>query len=263
MGQSLAEAAVRGTQPTTGLSTEARELLDAGDIEGLMAFHRRTFGGFVMEVDDDADEDDDDTDDGDDADEDDDEDDNEDNKSKKSAAQKRIEELSAEAKQHRKKASERGRRIRELEARLAELEKGSGKGKQGNDDEDDKSEEVTQLKSDFEKVLTDNEQLRIENAFLRNTKFQWKNPKAALKLADLTDVEINDDGEVEGLDDALEALAKSDPYLLAEKGKQGDDDDEDDDDKPKAKRTGQPTGKSKKGQPNRDKLIAKYPALRR
>lgn len=55
---------------------------------------------------------------------------------------------------------------------------------------------------------------RIENAFLADNKYKWKNPKTALKLADLSKVEVLEDGSVSGLSAALEALAKSDPYLI-------------------------------------------------
>lgn len=65
-----------------------------------------------------------------------------------------------------------------------------------------------------DKAVIDLRQTRIENAFLTDNKYKWKNPKSALKLADLSKVEVNDDGTVLNLSAALEALAKSDPYLL-------------------------------------------------
>lgn len=54
----------------------------------------------------------------------------------------------------------------------------------------------------------------IQIEFLGSNKYTWNNPKAALRLLDLDEVEIDDDGKVTGLDKAIEALAKSDPYLL-------------------------------------------------
>lgn len=278
MGQSLAEAAVRGT--STSLTDEKRELLANGDIEGLLALNRNSFGGFTMMAkDDDADDDDnddnddDDDDDGDDDDDDDDEDD-EDEKAKRkpSAEKRRIRELIAESTKHRKRASERGRRIAELEAEIAKLSKGTkAKGKDDEDDSDEDDSEAAELKAQNEKL-----QERLVTQTLR-TEFtdlttgpkalaQFKNPKAAFRLLDLDDVEIDDDGDIIGLDDAIKALAKSEPYLLVDKAKDEDDEDEDDDeDKPRRRRTGTPAGgsKRKKGNPNRDKLVSKYPALRR
>ena len=68
--------------------------------------------------------------------------------------------------------------------------------------------------------------LALQLAFVSDNRYEWKNPKAALKLADLSEVEIDDDGTVKGLDKALKALAASDGYLLKEKedGGEGDGD---------------------------------------
>ena len=259
MGQSLANAAVSGMSNRKH-SEDTDSFLSEGDIDGLLAFHRRTFGGLSMMAgkdDDDADDDDqdDDAEDGNDDDGDDDgddDDDDDDDKDTESDADRRIKELSAEGKKKRI-------RIREQKARIAELERelaAKGKTKSKDDEDDSDSEEVASLTADRDKLLTDNEGLRIQVAFLKNAKHAWKNPAAALKLADLSDVEINDDGEVDGLDEALDALAESDPYLL--KGK------DETDETPKVKKSGQRSGtQRKKGNANRDALLKKYPALRR
>ena len=261
MGQSLAGAAVSG-KFATNLSEESRAALESGDLGKLFEINRARFGGLQMKADDDA-ADDDDTSDEDDDDADDDADDDEDDEDddEPSEADKRIQELSAEAKKKRL-------RIRELKAANKKLQEeldAAKKGKKTDDSDDTEDESTGQLKKDFETMLSANEQLRIQLAFVSNTKHQWKDPEAALKLADLSDVEIDDDGQVEGLDEALEELAKSKPYLLAEsKSEDDDEDDEDGDDKRKRRRkVGQPTGGRKKGNPNRDSLVKKYPALNR
>lgn len=65
--------------------------------------------------------------------------------------------------------------------------------------------------------------LRIENAFLTDNTHQWQNPATALKLLDRSKVTVDADGKVEGMKNALEALAKSDAYLLKPKtGEEGD-----------------------------------------
>ena len=81
--------------------------------------------------------------------------------------------------------------------------------------------ELEKLKRDFQEAAAERDKLReanrqitLEKAFLEDNKYKWKNPKTALKLADLTKVEVEDDGKVTGLTAALDALAKSDPYLL-------------------------------------------------
>lgn len=54
----------------------------------------------------------------------------------------------------------------------------------------------------------------LENAFLKDNTYTWHNPERALKLVDMTKVEIDADGKVSGLKDALKALATSDAYLV-------------------------------------------------
>lgn len=263
MSQRLSEAAVRGVSNPV-LSPEQRKLLTKGDIEGLLEFHNSVFGSLVMENEG-EDEDDDESDESDDAeggDEDDEEGDDEDeedeSKSKKlNSKDRRIQELSAEAKKYRLKNRQHRTRIAELEAHLADKGKKSKKA-ESEEDDDSGSEADQEVTRQLEEARRQNEDLLIRVEFMANTKYSWKNPKAALRLLDLSDVEIDEDGEVEGLDEAIEKLATSEPYLL-------DTSKEEKDDKDKKRRgaTGQPTGGKRKGNPNRDKLLAKYPALRR
>lgn len=127
--------------------------------------------------------------------------------------------------------------------------------------EDKDKDEATRLTESESEAVTRAEQAEkkvreqaLQVAFLTDNKFKWRNPKAALKLADLSKVEIDEDGEVEGLEEALKALAKSDPYLL-----QGEDDE--DSAPPPA---GQPPRKTPaKGVKRRSELERKFPALRR
>lgn len=65
--------------------------------------------------------------------------------------------------------------------------------------------------ADYEAQISE---LRIQNAFLTANKHTWQSPDAARKLADLSDVKIDEDGKVTGLDKALDKLAKDHPYLL-------------------------------------------------
>ena len=95
---------------------------------------------------------------------------------------------------------------------------------------------------------------RIENAFLADNKYKWKNPKTALKLADLTKVEVLDDGTVTNLGAALEALAKSDPYLI----------DTETPPDPKGS-TGAPAGNGGRkgdGKPDAAAMASRFPAMR-
>lgn len=54
----------------------------------------------------------------------------------------------------------------------------------------------------------------VELAFLRDNKVRWKDSAAALKLLDRTQVQISDDGTVEGVKLASEKLAKQYPWMV-------------------------------------------------
>lgn len=82
---------------------------------------------------------------------------------------------------------------------------------------------LAELEAEREKDREALKDARLELAFFKDGgKFKWKNPATALKLADLSNVEIDADGTVRNLTSALEALAKSDPYLLDTDSKEED-----------------------------------------
>jgi hypothetical protein len=87
--------------------------------------------------------------------------------------------------------------------------------------------EAEKLKRDFEASQTQvtqlqetNKALALKVAFLSDNTYAWHNPERALKLVDLSQVEIEDDGSVRGLKDALKALATSDDYLIKKEVKE-------------------------------------------
>lgn len=124
--------------------------------------------------------------------------------------------------------------------------------------------EMDKLKRDFadaeakraeaEKAL---ETTRIENSFLTHAdeKIKWRNPTTALKLLDRSKITIDSEGNVIGMKDAIEALAKSDPYLLEDKA---------------ATETVEPpvggtvpgTNGGTKAKTSADKMATRFPALR-
>lgn len=123
------------------------------------------------------------------------------------------------------------------------------------------NEQETQINA-----LTDTlRQARLENAFLQDNTYSWHNPSRALKLADLSDVEIEDDGSVHGLKAALDKLAKSDAYLINQESK-GKGKSDDKKDLPDTSDSKNPSKKEKKDQSKEDRqkeLKQKYGALRR
>lgn len=58
--------------------------------------------------------------------------------------------------------------------------------------------------------------LQLQNAFLNDNTYEWHNPKAALQLADLGNVTVDGD-KVNGLKEALKAVADAHPYMIKPK----------------------------------------------
>lgn len=54
----------------------------------------------------------------------------------------------------------------------------------------------------------------VELAFLRDNKVKWKDSAAALKLLDRSQIQVGDDGSVEGVKLAAEKLAKQYPFMV-------------------------------------------------
>jgi hypothetical protein len=277
MTQSVSAAAVRGIVRPVITEEQKSLLLENCDIDELLKLHHSVSGSLRMEdddeddedddEDDDNDDDDDDTDDGDDDDDDDDDDsDDEDDKAKgKKKAKvdpkdKRIQELSAESKRYRLKNRDHRNTIADLQREVAELKRAKGTKPADKDkstgNEDPAPDREAQSKLDAAERRQ--EDLLIQLEFMADTTHQWVDPKAALRLLDLRDIEI-DDGEVIGLDDAISELARKSPYLLKTEKK----DSKDETRRRRQGATGQPTGGKRKGTPNRAKLEQKYPALRR
>lgn len=132
--------------------------------------------------------------------------------------------------------------------------------------ERDRAEAVTKA----EKLESKYAKLARQHAFLLETQQQkvtWKNPKSALKLAELDELEINEDGSVEGISDAVAALLKDHDYLV-DKPKKDDDEDEEDTTTARKPKSGSPVGgKQKKtvppGHMSDEELRNTFPALRK
>ncbi|QPX61859.1 scaffolding protein [Microbacterium phage DannyDe] len=176
-----------------------------------------------------------------------------------SADEKRIAALEEEKQRFYDQREELKVQLKEKDKEIAKLKK------DGTPDEALKAEVETTTKAN-EKLTAENTRLRLENAFLTENGFDWVDPKAALRLADLDAVEIDEKtGKVVGLNSALTKLAKDSPYLLKPKADDEDKDKDGEDKKPR--RTGQPprggTQKQSDAAAREAKLRAKYPALRR
>lgn len=80
--------------------------------------------------------------------------------------------------------------------------------------------DYAEAQATVEKLSTTNRELALKVAFLSDNTYSWHNPERALRLVDMSQLEIQDDGSVRGLKDALKALATSDPYLIKQEVKE-------------------------------------------
>lgn len=104
---------------------------------------------------------------------------------------------------------------------------------------------------------------RIHNAFLASNKYTWHDPEVALKLLDIEDIQIGDDGKVTGVAEAAEALAKAKPFLIkADSGDSGKSKEKPGGGKPSGS---QPPANNSNNTRDKDRaaLLQKYPSLGR
>lgn len=131
--------------------------------------------------------------------------------------------------------------------------------KDGQGDESLKTK-VSELEASNQKMSSELSGARMKIAFLSDNSYEWQSPGLALKAADLSDVEIDDDGQVHGLKAALEKLATENPFLLKQAETK----------KRKPANSGTATGKppasnssKSKEKSTKEQLRAKYAGLKR
>lgn len=169
----------------------------------------------------------------------------------KSAGDDKVDRAEYErVKRHRAAAD---RRVADLTAENQRLTTEVNSLKADGKKSDGPSERETKLEQDVQTRDSTIQELRIHNAFLAANTFQWHDPQDALRLADLRDVEIEEDGTVVGLKEALQKLAREKPHLIKTEVK----------DEPKNK-SGSPNNGKRKGdtkKPDRAALSKTYPVL--
>jgi hypothetical protein len=131
------------------------------------------------------------------------------------------------------------RKVVELETRLKALEtKDLPEAERAKAEHEEVVKDRDGYKSKFEKLAR-------TNAFLlasESEKLAWANSSAAIRVGDLDDLEIEADGTVPGMTEAIKKLAADHPYLLAPK----DSTDTEEKNTPPAK-SGSVVGSKKKG----------------
>lgn len=143
-----------------------------------------------------------------------DEDDSEEDESKKPKRKPKAKETDAQ-KIRRLNAENRERRLA-LEAAEKKIRDAEDAGKS---ELEIAKRDLAELQAKYDKVPETLDNLRVENAFLKLRGYDWHDPADALeRILKDPDVSIAEDGTVEGLEDAVKAIAKSKPYLLKKKG---------------------------------------------
>lgn len=85
--------------------------------------------------------------------------------------------------------------------------------------DDDAKQQMTAITTERDALLTTVSDLRIENAVLKTSGYDWQNPAAAIRLLDLSSIDVDKGGKVvqTSLKTALDALVKENPFLLKPK----------------------------------------------
>ena len=126
-----------------------------------------------------------------------------------------------EAQRARAEAESLRERMKAADARAAKFEQELRAIKDKDLPEAEKlKREHAEYRQQVENLQKTNQNLALQVAFLSDNTYSWHNPDRALKLVDLSKVEIDAEGRVTGLKDALKALATSDPYLIKAEVKQ-------------------------------------------
>lgn len=170
------------------------------------------------------------------------------------------------------------RRLSAADKRRSDAEKeAAALRKEKEDKEREGKPELENLRKDHDELVKNNEglqnrfrKLALVNAFLTASaqeKIAWHDPKVAQKAADLEDLEVDEDGNVEGIRDAVKLLAKSHKYLVNSGKEDGDEGDGKEERRRGASGSGvgsTKTSKGKKatGQLSREELIKRFPALK-
>lgn len=113
-----------------------------------------------------------------------------------------------------------------LKTQIANRDKDIKSLKKDAGDNEDLSKQLTELqdkyKTDTENLTNQLSQTKLHGALATAlTGAKARNPKAVEGLLDMDKVKLTDDGKLEGLDDQLTALRKSDGYLFDEGQKAG------------------------------------------
>lgn len=182
-----------------------------------------------------------------------------------------------------KDSSSESARVKELEAELNKVKTHRSRADQKREQLEQELKklrekdlpEVEKVKAELDEAKKKGEQtssafrkLALTNAFLiasQKAKINWHDPDVARVSANLSELEVGDDGQVDGMEKIVKDLAKAKSFLV-DSGKTTDT--EDKSEKPKNGASGSAVGsgnnsKGEPGKPTKDDLYKRFPALRK
>lgn len=112
--------------------------------------------------------------------------------------------------------------------------------------------EAAEIKKQHDDAVAALRNTRLENAFYRDNSVSWNDPGDAFALLDMSNVEIDDDGKVHGMKEAIKSLASKKKYLVKAEND------------PSTEASGSSVNGRRKGEPNkpdRSALAKDFPAL--
>ena len=108
-------------------------------------------------------------------------------------------------------------KLREANVKIQKLEAGAEQDEDEDKDSDSKVDKRDQTISAQSETIRS---LQLQVAFLSDNTHSWNDPKLAISLIDMDDLDIEEDGSISGLKEALDDLAKNRPYLVKTPEKQ-------------------------------------------
>lgn len=110
------------------------------------------------------------------------------------------------------------RKSQDLERQLNERKKADEEAEAAKLSEAERTaKSLRDIEAQANNLKETNRRLALDNAFLMANETQWHNPAAARRLVDLSEVELDDAGNVknpDALKAAIKRLAKEEPYLV-------------------------------------------------
>ena len=108
-------------------------------------------------------------------------------------------------------------KLREANVKIQKLEAGA---EQDEDEDKDSNSKVDKRDQTISAQSETIRSLQLQVAFLSDNTHSWNDPKLAISLIDMDDLDVEEDGSISGLKEALDDLAKNRPYLVKTPEKQ-------------------------------------------